>query len=91
MSTITIDASIYKDAEIYAKQHNVSMKDLVEKYFKSLMSARKNVKETSDDVDMSRYRMSSRIKALETNFVCPLNFSDDYKSELKEKRNSKYL
>ena len=38
---------------------------------------------------MSRYRISSRIKALETNFVCPLNFTDDYKSELKEKRNSK--
>ena len=41
MSTITIDTSIYKDVEIYAKQHNVSMKDLVEKYFKSLISVKK--------------------------------------------------
>ena len=91
MSTITIDTDIYKDAEIYAKHHNVSVKDLVEKYFKSLISARRNVTETSTDVDMNRYKISPRIKALETNFLCPSDITDDYKAELKEQRSSKYL
>lgn len=91
MSTITIDTNIYKDAEIYARHHNVSVKDLVEKYFKSLISARRNVTETSTDVDMNRYKISPRIKALETNFLCPSDITDDYKAELKEQRSSKYL
>ena len=37
-STITIDANIYKEAEVYARQHNVSLQAMVEKYFKALIS-----------------------------------------------------
>lgn len=32
MNTISIDSNIYRGAEIYAKLHNVSIKQMVERY-----------------------------------------------------------
>ena len=32
MSTITIDSKIFQEAEMYAKKHNVSLRQMVEKY-----------------------------------------------------------
>lgn len=91
MKTITIDPNIYKDAEDYAKQHNISMKELVEKYFISLASLKKHdpVHEESA-MDMSRYKISPTLKKMENDFVCPQYLSDDYKSEIKEMKSTKY-
>ena len=36
MNTITIDSNIYKEAETYANKHNLSIKQLVEKYLAQL-------------------------------------------------------
>ena len=36
MNTITIDSKIYKEAETYANKHNLSIKQLVEKYLAQL-------------------------------------------------------
>lgn len=37
MSTITIDSNIYEKAEQYAHSHNVSVRTLVESYFRRLV------------------------------------------------------
>ena len=36
MNTITIDSNIYKEAEIFAHKHNLSLKQIVEKYLSQL-------------------------------------------------------
>ena len=38
MSTITIDNSLYEGAEQYARQHNTSIRDIVESSLKALIS-----------------------------------------------------
>ena len=37
MNTLTIDQKIYNGAEMYAKKHNVSVKQLVEDYLVSIL------------------------------------------------------
>lgn len=36
MTTIAIDSNIYRDAELYAKQNNISVKELVESLLKNI-------------------------------------------------------
>lgn len=40
MNTIVIDTNIYKSAEIYAKMHNISIKELVEKAIQNVVGQR---------------------------------------------------
>ena len=40
MNTIVIDTNIYKGAEVYAKMHNISIKELVEKAILNVVGQR---------------------------------------------------
>ena len=52
MNTLTIDQKIYNGAEMYAKKHNVSVKQLVEDYLVSILMMDKHTpvkKDCSDE------------------------------------------
>ena len=52
MNTLTIDQNIYNGAEIYAKRHNVSVRQLVEEYLVSIQMLDKQIfgeYESADD------------------------------------------
>ena len=52
MNTLTIDQNIYNGAEIYAKRHNVSVRQLVEEYLVSIQMVEKQIfgeYESADD------------------------------------------
>lgn len=70
-------------------------------YFQRLIKSMKGVsilrdssreaKDILPDAATSLYRVSPRIKALETGFSLPDDFSDDYKQELNEIRSKRYV
>lgn len=92
MNTISISQDLYDDAVIYARNHNVSVDTLVERFFISLLH-----KTTSDSASEAlaskkvRYKISPKVKALEMGFVCPDTLSIDYKKEIREGKISKCL
>jgi U3 small nucleolar ribonucleoprotein component len=61
MNTISIDSGLYRDAEAFAKRHNLSVKQLVENYIHGLLrgatddSARKKELELAhEDIEAGR-------------------------------------
>lgn len=51
MNTITIDTQLYKDAEAFAKKHNVSVRELVENYFQHLTHGGRKGKEKMKEIE----------------------------------------
>ena len=51
MNTLTIDQKIYNGAEMYAKKHNVSVKQLVEDYLVSILMMDKTTTVKNDCSD----------------------------------------
>lgn len=92
MNTISIRPEIYNHAVVYARNHNVSIDTLVERFIISLLD------ESTSDVTSKtvaskkvRYKISPKVKALEMGFVCPDTLSVDYKEEIKEGKIKKGL
>ena len=85
MNTISIRPEIYNNAVVYARNHNVSVDTLVERFIISLLN--KSTSDVASDTLASKkviYKISPKVKALEMGFVCPDTLSVDYKEELKE-------
>ena len=75
-STITIDANIYREAEVYARQHNVSLQAMVEKYFKALIRVQA---ETKNPHTWESYALSPEVMAM--TFPERKQVPTDYESE----------
>ena len=75
-STITIDANIYREAEVYARQHNVSLQAMVEKYFKALIRVQA---ETKTPHTWESYVLSPEVMAM--TFPERKQLPTDYESE----------
>ena len=85
MNTISIRPEIYNNAVVYARNHNVHVDTLVERFIISLLN--KSTSDVASDTLASKkviYKISPKVKALEMGFVCPDTLSVDYKEELKE-------
>ena len=85
MNTISIRPEIYNNAVVYARNHNVSVDTLVERFIISLLN--KSTSDIASDTLASNkviYKISPKVKALEMGFVCPDTLSVDYKEEIKE-------
>ena len=85
MNTISIRPEIYNNAVVYARNHNVSVDTLVERFIISLLN--KSTSDVASDTLASKkviYKISPKVKALEMGFVCPDTLSVDYKEEIKE-------
>ena len=85
MNTISIRTEIYNNAVVYARNHNVSVDTLVERFIISLLN--KSTSDVASDTLASKkviYKISPKVKALEMGFVCPDTLSVDYKEEIKE-------
>ena len=93
MNTIRINQVLYNDAVVYARKHNMSVDSLVENYIISLLGDSKSSYSYSDMTTSRdvKYKLSPRVKALEMEFVCPDNLSEDYKKEITEGRIKKGL
>ena len=93
MNTIRIDQVLYNYAVVYARKHNMSVDSLVENYIISLLGDSKSSYSYSDMTTSRnvKYKISPRVKALEMEFVCPDNLSEDYKKEITEGRIKKGL
>lgn len=48
MATISIDTDIYKSAEMYAKQNNVSIRELVESYLTKLLTSNNSARQRKE-------------------------------------------
>ncbi|MEO1010391.1 MAG: DUF6364 family protein [Bacteroidota bacterium] len=77
--TLTIEREIIKKAKEYAKDKNRSLSDIIENYLKTLV-----VKESKEET-----RLDATIESLKGSFKMPKNF--DYKKELKNRLEKKYL
>lgn len=86
MNTITIDSRIYDNAAAYAKRHKTSLRHLVENYMTKLIT-----EDRKDPVSPKQYYISPAVKALETGFQAPDGLSYDYKKEIADHKDSKYL
>ena len=85
MNTTSIRPEIYNNAVVYARNHNVSVDTLVERFIISLLN--KSTSDVASDTLASKkviYKISPKVKALEMGFVCPDTLSVDYKEEIKE-------
>ena len=85
MNTISIRPEIYNNAVVYARNHNVSVDTLVERFIISLLN--KSTSDVASDTLASKkviYKISPKVKALEMGFLCPDTLSVDYKEEIKE-------
>ncbi|MFY0482718.1 DUF6364 family protein [Flavobacterium sp. PLA-1-15] len=77
--TLTIEQELIQKAKDYAKQKNRSLSDIIENYLKILTKEEK--KESS--------KLSPVVKSLKGSFKMPADF--DYKEELKNRLEQKYL
>ena len=92
MNTISIRPEIYNNAVVYARNHNVSVDTLVERFIISLLNeSTSDVTPQTLDSKKVRYKISPKVKALEMGFVCPDTLSVDYKEEIKEGKINKGL
>lgn len=88
MSTVYIDADLYKYGEQYAAKHNVSLTKLVEDYLQSLVGKAFH----KEDCSVTRaYHVSSKLRALETDVDYAANLSSDYKKEKAEYMKERFL
>lgn len=102
MRTITIDNTLYQDAETIAKRRNSSVQALVEAFLRKLRSEATEGTETAEE-KIAKYEVSNftksqqvggghHVPANENDIEGRIDFkgsdsiSDDYKSELSEKK-----
>jgi len=78
--TLTIEREIIERAKIYAKEKNRSLSDIIENYLKIL---------TKEEQKQKRKELSPVVKSLKGSFKMPKNM--DYKKELKNRLEEKYL
>lgn len=86
MNAITIDSKIYDNASAYAKRHNTSLRHIVEAYIVRLMS-----EDGLAEEERKHYYISPEVKAVEAGFHASHDLSSNYKKEISEYRDSKYL
>lgn len=86
MGAITIDGKLYDNAMAYAKRHRTSLTNLVENYIMQLVSEENNTAAKQES-----YYISPAVKALESKFRPDGKLSADYKKEIAEHRDRKYL
>lgn len=84
MNTITIDSNTYRAAQVYAKQQNMSVEDLVEHLLGQIVAQ-------SHGKAGREYYISPKIESLRVGFKCPEGSSFDYKKELRDILTDKYL
>lgn len=77
--TLNVDKDLARKAKIYARSRGRSLSDLVESYFKILISK-------SDDAE---YDLSTKVKSLLGTIKVPEDF--DYKADLQDQLSKKYL
>ena len=65
MNTLTIDQKIYNGAEMYAKKHNVSVKQLVEDYLVSILMRDKPTPVKKDGSDEEKIDDTMLIECFE--------------------------
>ncbi|WKN45536.1 DUF6364 family protein [Tunicatimonas pelagia] len=78
--TLTIEKEIIERAKNYAKDKNRSLSDIVENYLKVLTEKEKNDK---------NQKLNPIVESLKGSFKMPKNM--DYKKELKNRLEEKYL
>ena len=78
--TLTIEREIIERAKNYAKEKNRSLSDIIENYLKILTE-----KEKTNEYEM----LNPIVKSLKGSFKMPKDM--DYKKELKNRLESKYL
>lgn len=77
--TLTIEREIIKKAKAYAKDKNRSLSDIIENYLRIL----------TDKNSTEERSLNPAIESLKGSFKMPKNF--DYKKELKNRLEKKYL
>lgn len=77
--TLNVDKDLARKAKIYARSRGRSLSDLVESYFKILISK-------SDDAE---YDLSTKVKSLLGSIKVPEDF--DYKADIQDQLSKKYL
>jgi len=77
--TLTIQGEIIEKAKSYAKEQNRSLSDIIENYLKMI---------TKDQHPKSK-KLNPAVESLKGSFKMPKNM--DYKKELKERVEKKYL
>jgi hypothetical protein len=78
--TLTIEQEIIQRAKEYAKDKNRSLSDIIENYLKIL---------TKEEKDKDLKKLNPIVKSLKGSFKMPNNM--DYKKELKNRLEEKYL
>jgi hypothetical protein len=78
--TLTIEQEIIEKAKFYAKEKNRSLSDIIENYLKLL---------TGTNIDKTEENFGPVVSSLKGSFKMPKNM--DYKKELRERREEKYL
>ena len=78
--TLTIEREIIERAKNYAKGKNRSLSDIIENYLKILTKEERNNK---------RKKLNPAVEALKGSFKMPQDM--DYKKELKNRLENKYL
>lgn len=86
METLTIDSSLFQQAEKYARSKKTSVTAIVENYLRNLLP------HTASEGEIDQlYRVSPTFQKWEDKFTCPPNISDDYKQERGDGLIEKYL
>lgn len=78
--TLTIEREIIERAKNYAKEKNRSLSDIIENYLKILTKEERNHK---------RKKLNPAVESLKGSFKMPKDM--DYKKELKNRLEKKYL
>ncbi|QHI39246.1 hypothetical protein IMCC3317_46510 [Kordia antarctica] len=78
--TLTIEREIIERAKIYAKEKNRSLSDIIENYLKIL---------TKEEQSNERKKLNPAVESLKGSFKMPKDM--DYKKELKDRLEKKYL
>ncbi|RTE55316.1 hypothetical protein EHW67_01745 [Arenibacter aquaticus] len=78
--TLTIEREIIERAKKYAKEKNRSLSDIIENYLKIL---------TKEEQNHKSKKLNPVVESLKGSFKMPKNM--DYKKELKDRLEKKYL
>ncbi len=76
--TLTVEKSVIKKAKRYAKNHGMSLSDLIENYLKSITA-----EEVIDEIEIT-----PTVKSISGSFKLPNDF--DYKKALTDELSGKY-
>lgn len=88
MNTVTLDNGIYNSVADYARLNNISVSEAVKtgmQVFLEIIGKKKKI------ASKPKYYINPKVKALEMGFQIPDNLSLDYKKELSEVLEEKYL